>query len=122
MSLEGLDMPQKKEKEKEIKEVKEVKETKKEAVSALAIAVIKTGGKQYKVKVGDVLKVEKLDQALGAKQEFEDILNGKKVTAEIVGEGKLDKVMVSKFHAKKRYERHVGHRQNYTQIKIEAIK
>lgn len=86
------------------------------------IAVIKTGGKQYKVKVGDVLKVEKIDKEIGEKQEFEDILLGKKVIAEIIEAGKLAKVMVTKFHAKKRYERHVGHRQNYTQIKIEAIK
>lgn len=88
----------------------------------LVIAVIKTGGKQYKVKVGDVLKVEKIEAENGEKQEFEDILFGKKVVAEVIEAGKLKKVMVTKFHAKKRYERHVGHRQNYTQIKIEAIK
>lgn len=88
------------------------------------IAIIKTGGKQYKVKVGDQLKVEKLDPPAGGteKLEFADILNGAKVTAEIVEQGKLPKVNVLKFHSKKRYQRTKGHRQAYTKIKIEAIK
>ncbi|KKQ18119.1 MAG: 50S ribosomal protein L21 [Berkelbacteria bacterium GW2011_GWB1_38_5] len=81
-------------------------------------AVIKTGGKQYKVKAGDILKVEKLSKE---NLEFKDILFGKTVTASLVTEGRLPKVRVLKFHPKKRYKRVLGHRQNFTQIKIEKI-
>lgn len=83
-------------------------------------AIIKTGGKQYKVKTGDTLKIEKLPQKDG-KLQFEDILFGKKVTAEVVLEGKWPKVRVLKFHPKKHYKRNVGHRQKFSQIKIEKI-
>jgi len=86
----------------------------------MEIAVIKTGGKQYKVSEGTVLKVEKLNSK--DKIEFNDILNGKKVSAEIIGEGKSEKVRVLKFHSKKRYKRVKGHRQGYTEIKITGIK
>lgn len=82
------------------------------------IAVIKTGGKQYKVREGDILKVEKITDK---KLEFKDILNGKKVTALVVSEGKLSKVRILKFRAKKRYKRIKGHRQTYSQIKIKKI-
>ncbi|MBM2821070.1 MAG: ribosomal protein large subunit ribosomal protein [Candidatus Berkelbacteria bacterium] len=84
------------------------------------IAVIKTGGKQYKVRVGDTLKVEKL---INDKKnlEFADILNNKKVIAEIISEGKLDKVRILKFHRRKRYRRNIGHRQEFSQIKIKSI-
>ena len=85
------------------------------------IAIIKTGGKQYKVKVGDLIKVEKITQD-GDKLEFGDLLNDQKVTATIVSEGKLPKIEITKFRAKKRYERHQGHRQAFTQIKIDSIK
>jgi len=84
-------------------------------------AIIKTGGKQYKVAAGDTIKVEKLDPAQ-KEIEFIDLLNGKKVSATIIGEGRLPKIEITKFRAKKRYERHQGHRQAFTQIKIEAIK
>lgn len=83
-------------------------------------AVIKTGGKQYKVKVGDVLKVEKISSK-DDKLSFEDILGGKKVTGTKVLDGKLPKVRVLKFHPKKRYKRVTGHRQAFSQIKIEKI-
>ena len=85
------------------------------------IAVIKTGGKQYKVEEGDVIKVEKI---LGKEKdilEFDDILNGKKVKASIVAEFKAPKVIVFKFKAKKHYQRTMGHRQSLTQIKIDKI-
>ena len=82
-------------------------------------AVIKTGGKQYKVAVGDTVKVEKL--ADEEKIEFVDLLFGKKVLAEVIGQGKRDKVIVFKQHPKKRYSRTNGHRQNFTEIKISAI-
>lgn len=85
----------------------------------MEIAVIKTGGKQYKVKVGDIIKVEKLQDS--KKIEFTDLLNNKKVAATLVSEGKSKKVLVTKFNSKKRYQRNKGHRQNYSQIKIESI-
>lgn len=83
------------------------------------IAIIKTGGKQYKVSTGDTIKVEKLTG--DKKLDFVDLLNGKKVTAEIVGEGKSKKVVVYKFKSKKRYQRTIGHRQNFSEIKILSI-
>ena len=88
------------------------------------IAVINTGGKQYKVQAGDEIKVEKIDSTAEGKNELEftDLLNNAKVTAEIVEQGKLPKVEVLKFHAKKRYQRSQGHRQAYTKIKINSIK
>ncbi len=86
------------------------------------IAIIKTGGKQYKVEEGSVIDVEKLEGEDASKLEFEDILGGKKVTASIVKQGRHDKVTVLKFNSKKRYQRSMGHRQAFTQIKIEAIK
>lgn len=84
----------------------------------MEFAIIKTGGKQYKVKVGDTLKVEKLE---GRTAEFKDLLNGGKVSAAIVSNIKAPKVRVLKFHAKKRYKRIIGHRQNLSIIKIEKI-
>lgn len=82
-------------------------------------AIIKTGGKQYKVAVGDTIKVEKLEEE--QKIEFTDLLFSKKVSADIVGNGKRAKVIVFKQHPKKRYSRTNGHRQTYTEIKISAI-
>jgi len=84
------------------------------------IAIIKTGGKQYKVEAGDSIKVEKIEAE--GKIEFDDILGGKKVTASIIEQGRSKKVDVLKFHSKKRYQRLMGHRQAFTEIKIEAIK
>ena len=99
----------------------------------MSIAVIKTGGKQYKVSVGDKLRVEKLtvnnlsknkkkNSKSNEKIEFEDILGGKKVVAEIIENGKEKKIKVFKFKPKKRYKRTYGHRQPYTQIEIKEIK
>lgn len=86
-------------------------------------AVIKTGGKQYKVQEGDSLKVEKIDPEFIKDNQIEltDLFDGKKVTASFVSEGKGEKVVVFKFHSKKRYKRTVGHRQLFTEIKIEKI-
>jgi large subunit ribosomal protein L21 len=92
---------------------------KEESTMSDAFAIIKTGGKQYKVSEGQTLKVEKL---AGEKLEFQDLLNGNKVTASVIGEGKAGKITVMKFHSKKRYKRMKGHRQAYSQIKIESIK
>ncbi|MFH1252860.1 MAG: 50S ribosomal protein L21 [Candidatus Uhrbacteria bacterium] len=100
-------------------------------------AVIKTGGKQYIVRQGELLKVEKLEMEPGAKLELEALLvadeegtevkvgkpmvAGAKVEASIVEHGRADKVSVVKYKPKVRYRRNVGHRQPFTQIKIEKI-
>ncbi|OGD56736.1 hypothetical protein A2V71_04315 [Candidatus Berkelbacteria bacterium RBG_13_40_8] len=87
-------------------------------------AVIKTGGKQYKVKIGDIIKVEKLSgnpSAGGKKLEFDDIFGGKKVTASILSEGKEKKVRILKQRPKKRYKKVQGHRQTLSQIRVEKI-
>jgi len=81
-------------------------------------AIIKTGGKQYKVREGDILKVEKVDSK---KLEFNDLYANKKVFAIVLSEGKSTKVRILKFKAKKRYKRIRGHRQTFSQIKIEKI-
>jgi large subunit ribosomal protein L21 len=101
------------------------------------LAVIKTGGKQYLVKPGDKLKIEKLDKKAGEEVIFSDVLlvekNKKveigtpivkeaKVEAKILSQGKGDKVIVFKYKAKKRYSRKIGHRQPFTEIEIVGIK
>lgn len=83
-------------------------------------AIIKTGGKQYKVKTGDKLKVEKLPKT-PSKIKFKDILFGKIVFSKIIAEGRLPKVRILKFHRRKRYKRVSGHKQPYTEIQIEKI-
>ena len=94
-------------------------------------AVIKTGGKQYKVEPGTLLKVEKLSARPGETIEIDAALikddNGNiktegKVEAEVVEHGKHKKVIVFKFKRKKNYKRWNGHRQPYTLIKIKEIK
>lgn len=98
-------------------------------------AVIETGGKQYRVQEGQLLKVESLPSEEGQKIQFDKVLlisNGekvelgapyltKKVTASVVAHGRHDKIRVLKFKRRKNYLRQYGHRQNYTQIKIEKI-
>jgi len=103
-----------------------------------AFAVIKTGGKQYKVSVGEKLTIEKLDVEEGKSVEFDEVLmiadedkgivkigrpfiNGAKVVAKALGEGKGDKVTIVKFKAKKRYKKKQGHRQMFTEVEIEQI-
>ena len=73
-------------------------------------AIIATGGKQYKVSEGDVIKVEKLDAEVGAK-----------VEASVVSEGKGKKVIVYKYKRKTGYHKKNGHRQLFTQVKIDSI-
>ena len=97
-------------------------------------AVIKTGGKQYKVAVGDEIFVEKLDAEAGSEVTFDEVLAvggddgikaGKdvaaKVTGEVVKQGKNKKVVVLKYKAKKGYRRKNGHRQPYTRVRITGI-
>lgn len=100
------------------------------------IAVIKTGGKQYKVKGGDVIQVEKIEGDKGKKITFETLLIstedtkdfnlgtpslGKKVSGEIVEQGRHDKVTVVKYKNKTRYKRTLGHKQLFTSVKIASI-
>jgi large subunit ribosomal protein L21 len=95
-------------------------------------AVIRTGGKQYRVAPGDVLKIESIPP--GDKTvEFSDVLavSGEpgrvarpasaKVTAEILGEGRGDKILVFHLKRKKQYKKLQGHRQNFTEVRIKAI-
>jgi large subunit ribosomal protein L21 len=92
-------------------------------------AVIKTGGKQYKVAEGDEIYVEKLESQAGDKIEFETVMtiaegkvtNGGKVTGKVVKNGKQKKIIVFKMKPKKNYKRKQGHRQPYTKIVIESI-
>jgi large subunit ribosomal protein L21 len=97
-------------------------------------AVIRTGGKQYKVASGDVIDVEKLEGKEGDKVELSDVLmaGGKtgttsaplkaKVTAEIISQYRDDKVIIFKKRRRHNYRRKKGHRQYLTQIKIVEIK
>ncbi|CUH92497.1 50S ribosomal protein L21 [Herbinix luporum] len=98
-------------------------------------AIIATGGKQYKVAEGDIIKVEKLGLEAGQEVTFDQVLavnNGKmivgnptvanaNVTATVVEEGKNRKVVVYRYKAKKGYNKKKGHRQPYTKVKIEKI-
>jgi len=99
-------------------------------------AVIATGGKQYRVQEGSVLRVEKLPDAEGASVEFDRVLlvgegasvkvgkpfiDGSKVTATIQSHGKADKVRIVKFRRRKHYKREKCHRQEYTEIKVTGI-
>lgn len=97
-------------------------------------AVILTGGKQYKVAVGDEVFIEKLEGEAGDSITFDNVLavaddNGIKagadlkasVAGEIVKQGKNKKVIVAKYKAKKGYRRKNGHRQPYTRVRISAI-
>ena len=96
-------------------------------------AVIRTGGKQYRVAPGDRLKIETTAHQDGA-LEFSDILaisgeagsfekelSGARVTATVVNEGRGDKILVFKFKRKKQYKRMQGHRQNFVEVRINDI-
>lgn len=92
---------------------------KEEIVEAEKIAVIKTGGKQYLVKEGMELKVELLpDQKI---IDFDDLLNGYKVSADIIESKKQAKVIVFKYKNKTGRRKNKGHRQTLTKIKITKI-
>ncbi len=94
-------------------------------------AVIKTGGKQYKVEKGMKLKVEKLPNEVGETVEFKALmirkddgnieLNKGKVLAEVKAHGRGKKIIVFKYRPKKNYKRWKGHRQPYTEIEIKDI-
>lgn len=99
-------------------------------------AVIKTGGKQYKVTQGDILKIEKIAANEGESIDFNDVLlvangdqiqvgtplvNGGKVTATVQEQGRGKKVKIIKFKRRKHHLKRMGHRQYYTQVKINDI-
>ena len=98
-------------------------------------AIIKTGGKQYRVQQGDEFRVEKLDANVGDKVVFDEVVavggdklvvgtpfvEGCCVEAEVLEQGKADKVIIYKYKAKKDYRRKNGHRQPYTLVKVTGI-
>ena len=97
-------------------------------------AIIKTGGKQYKVAEGDVIDVEKLDAEIGDTVEFDTlmlsgettvvdpaILAEKKVSAEVVDQFRGEKVLIFKLKKRKRYHRTQGHRQYLTKVRISSL-
>ena len=99
-------------------------------------AVILSGGKQHRVVEGEVLKLDKIEEATGASISFDKVLmaglgadvkigapyieNGK-VTAEIISHGRADKVTIIKFRRRKHYRKQQGHRQWFTEVKITGI-
>lgn len=99
-------------------------------------AVIKSGGKQYRVQKGQTLKLEKLEVATGESLDFDQVLlvadgddvkvgaplvDGAKVSAEIVSHGRGDKVTIIKFRRRKHHMKRQGHRQWFTEVKITGI-
>ena len=99
-------------------------------------AVIKTGGKQYKVAPGEKLKVEQIPADVGAQVVLDQVLlvgegdnvrlgqpvlAGASVQATVVSHGRHDKVKIFKMRRRKHYQKHQGHRQNYTELKIDTI-
>ncbi len=99
-------------------------------------AVIQTGGKQYRVQPGDVIDVEKLEQEVGARVDFPEVLlvdadgavsvgtptvDGARVTAEVADQFRGPKIIVYKYKAKTHYRRKNGHRQSYTRLRIRHI-
>jgi large subunit ribosomal protein L21 len=102
------------------------------------IAVIKTGGKQYKIKEGDKLKIEKIEFEPESKYTFEEVLlisekdgtkmeigapvlENVKVEAKILAQGRRPKIRVAKFKNKTRYSKVYGHKQPFTEVQIEKI-
>ena len=99
-------------------------------------AVIKTGGKQYRVEAGDKLRVESLDADEGETVSLDSVLmvcdgdnvsvgspelDGASVSATVLAHGRGKKIDIVKFRRRKHYRRQMGHRQNYTELKIEGI-
>jgi len=93
-------------------------------------AIIETGGKQYRVASGDVIRVEKVDGDVGSeidlpvKVAFGDsgeLVSGASVKGTITGNGRGEKIIVFKFKRKKQYKKTIGHRQSYTQVKVGDI-
>ncbi len=99
-------------------------------------AVIKTGGKQYRVQSGEKLKIELIPAEVGAQVQLDQVLmvsdgdavtfgrplvNGAKVTATVLAHGRHDKVKIFKMRRRKHYQKHQGHRQGFTEVQIDTI-
>lgn len=99
-------------------------------------AIIKSGGKQHRVVEGETLKLEKIDAATDSTIEFDEVLlvgegadvkigaplvEGAKVTAEVISHGRHDKVNIIKFKRRKHHMKRMGHRQWFTEVKITGI-
>ncbi len=99
-------------------------------------AVIKTGGKQYRIEAGEKLKIEQITADVGAAIVLDQVfmladgdnvkigsplVNGATVTATVLSHGRHDKVRIFKMRRRKHYQKHQGHRQNYTEIRIDGI-
>ena len=99
-------------------------------------AVIKTGGKQYRVVAGEKMKIEQIPADVGAEITIDQILmvgegeavkigtplvTGASVKATVLSQGRHDKITIFKMRRRKHYQKHQGHRQNYTEIRIDGI-
>ena len=99
-------------------------------------AVIKTGGKQYRISTGEKLKIEQIPADIGQEITLDQVLSvgegdqlkvgtplvaGAVVTATVLAQGRHDKVTIFKMRRRKHYQKHQGHRQNYTELRIDAI-
>ncbi|HYT98559.1 MAG TPA: 50S ribosomal protein L21 [Casimicrobiaceae bacterium] len=100
-------------------------------------AVVKTGGKQYKVAPGEKLKIERIPADVGAEVTLDQVLmivgegdsvrlgqpivSGVAVKATVVSQGRGEKVKIFKMRRRKHYQKHQGHRQNYTELRIDSI-
>ncbi len=99
-------------------------------------AVIVTGGKQYRVQEGDVLRIERLEAEAGSEFQFDRVLllgqgseikigrptlPDSQVRAEVVGHGRGKKIEIIKFRRRKHYQKRTGHRQDYTEVRITGI-
>jgi large subunit ribosomal protein L21 len=99
-------------------------------------AVIRTGGKQYRVAAGQAIKVEAIGVEPGSEITFDEVLavgeggdlrvgtpcvTGVTVTATVVGHGRHPKVTIFKMRRRKHFQKHAGHRQNFTEVRIDAI-
>lgn len=99
-------------------------------------AVIKSGGKQYRVAAGDTVKIESLEGDVGQQLKLTDVLtiadgdnlrfgapfvSGAAVMATVLGHGRHDKITIFKMRRRKHFQKHGGHRQNYTELRIDSI-
>ncbi|HEX5045544.1 MAG TPA: 50S ribosomal protein L21 [Gammaproteobacteria bacterium] len=99
-------------------------------------AVFRTGGKQYRARQGDRIRVEKLEAAVGDAVQFDQVLmvgegadvkvgkpllDGSKVEAKVTAQGRDDKIRIIKFRRRKHYKREAGHRQPFTEVEITSI-
>ena len=99
-------------------------------------AVFRTGGKQYRARQGERVRVEKLEAAVGDAVEFDQVLmvgegadvkvgkplvSGGKVSAKVTEQGRADKITIIKFRRRKHYQRKHGHKQQYTEVEITSI-